>query len=266
MPPTDLTTTPVVGFRTLATILRRIEQNRLDTIGMTTAKADNKKLIDGFRVAFAENRRAASYLIAEALSDRGIPPCFRHDHRSRTDYTDEQKSDLLTFDLRWLRRWHPDHREEVRFGRSKAIFWGTEKAFFNEAEFASHRGTRSAWKIAKSLKLTEEQQLECFWLQSAPIAKRIAATLTIRDSVYGALQRSMQSIVRTVAYGDDDTKITTLRRFNLWIAVRYTSCSSPTKIAKKYTSLTGEPITPQVVSRQRSIINKTLQEMKSDKL
>ena len=260
----DPSTNPVAGFAPLAPLLARIEPDRLAKIASAISDTDTVKLIDAFRSAFTERRRAAAYLIAEALSERGIPPCFRHDHRSRTDYSDEQKSDLLTFDLRWLRRWYPEHQSIVTFSRSKGIFYGSDQTFFHEIEFASYRGTRSAWKIVKSLKTTDEQQLECFWLHSAPIAKRVAATLAIRDSVFSALKRGLQTVLRTKAYTADDASKTITRRHRIWIARQFTANGSPTKVAKKFTQLTEEPITIQVVARQLSIIDKVLKESKRE--
>jgi hypothetical protein len=225
------------------------------------AELDREGLIERFRDAFANGSRLAAFILAEELTKRGIPPCFRHHHLSSMDHSIHQRFDLLIYDLRWLRRAHHDHAAVIRFARCRKVFTGSDASFHDEATFMFHGGTRAPWKIVKSLRLTEDQQAECHWLRSAPVAKRLAGVQAMRERVFRALQADVARVRRTVSFSDADAKATLLRRHRLWLCRSYTT-GGPSKIAARYYQLTGEQVTGKVVSRQLQIVDDTLRKLR----
>jgi hypothetical protein len=250
------------GFCTLAAKLAAISPKALQAYSTDIAALDRGALIDLFRLEFGNGRRERSFLLAQALTNLGVPPCLRLHHLSATDFTVNEKFDLMTYDLQFLRREYPEHERQIRFKRCKGMFVGSEAVFHNASEFAFYRGDRPAWKIVKSLSLTEEQQLDCFWLQSAPIAKRRAAAQAMRNTVFEALQADLRTVRRTKSFTDEDAKTTLFRRHRLWLC-RGLTTGSTSAIAKKYTQLVGITITPQIVARQLQMVDETLRKSRS---
>ncbi|WP_211454442.1 hypothetical protein [Collimonas antrihumi] len=254
----------VAGFVPLAQILQAQSPEKLAAARARAATFDRAVLIDKFRAAFAGGKRVVAFVLADELSKRGLPPCFRHHHLSATTYSTNQEFDLMAFDLRWLRREYPDHVRAVKFKRCRALFVGSESGFHREAEFAFYGGVRAAWKLVKSFCLTEEQQLDCFWLRSAPIAKRLETAHAMRDKVFKALQGDLQATRRTKTFTDDDAKAALLRRHRLWVCRGHTT-GGPSEIAKKYKQLTGEEISRQIVSRQLCLVDEVLRKSRSNR-
>lgn len=259
-------TTPVTasasGFVSLANLLRPVSSEELDAARQRVAKLDRQTLLYRFSEAFMLHKRLAAFVMAEELTERGIPPCFRHDHLSRTNYIINQTFDLMVYDLRWLKRTYPEHRSVIRYKRCKRMFTGYDRDFHAEAEFAFYDGTRATWKIVKSLRLTEEQQLDCFWLHSAPIAKRVQTLKASRDRIFGILMEDMRSARLTKSFTKEDAKAALFRRHRLWLSRGYTN-NKPAAIAKRYAQLTGMDITPQIASRQLAIVDETLRKARS---
>lgn len=241
------------GFVPLAPLLRSVAPEKFHEARRRLAGYSRVELLDKFRSSFANGKRVAAFILAEELNTRGIPPCFRHHHLSSTAYTTSQTYDLLVNDVRWIRRRY-EHARVVKFRRCRALFVGSESSFHQEAQFSFYGGGRAAWKIVKSLSLTEEQQLDCYWLRSAPIAKRLDAAQAMRDRVFRLLQDDLQATRRTKSFNDDDAKATLLRRHRLWVCRGHTT-GGPVEIAKKFEQLTGQVISRQVVSRQLQLVD-----------
>jgi len=263
MTSTSPATASASGFVPLSRLLQTVSPEGLDAARQRVAELDRQTLLNKFSEAFMRHKRLAAFVMSEELTARGIPPCFRHSHLSATNYTINQKFDLLVFDLRWLRRMYLEHKRQIRYKRCKLMFTGRDREFHSEVEYAFYNGTRAAWKIVKTLRLTEKQQLDCFWLHSAPIAKRIQGVKDARDRIFGVLQDDLRAARRTKSFTEEDAKATLFRRHRLWLCRGYTN-GSPVAIMEKYAQLTGTAITPQIVSRQLVIVDEVLRKARSN--
>lgn len=246
------------GFQPLAMLLQSVSPAKLDAARLRVDELDQERLIDGYRAAFADGRRMAAFVLADELTKRGVPPCFRLDHRAPLPATLEQKFDLFLADVRWLRRWYPDHAKAVRYQRCKTMLSGTETPFHREAEYAFYQGKRPAWKLVASLSLDLRQQWDCALLRSAPIKRHDAATQSMCEQVFEALQEDLRTVRRTSAFTDDDANATLLRRHRLWLCSRMVSNRSPTEIAERFRQMTGEKISRQACQKQLEKIDEIL--------
>lgn len=247
----------LTGFEPLGQLLRSIDQERLIEARHRALKLPRSELINRCRAATAGRKRILAFVLNQAMTACGIPPAFRVSHLSSTGRDVNQAFDLLFADAEWLRNRHTEHADVVRYRRSRAIFVGSPSAMEREIEFAYFGGTRRFWKIVKSLRLTEQQQLECAVLRSAPIAKRVDAINAKRDHVFTVLSDDLARVRRTATFTDEEAKSTLFRRHWLWLSRAYTT-GGPAAIAKMYEMLTGDPIDRKVVARQLQIIDAAL--------
>jgi hypothetical protein len=248
------------GFQSLAPLLASYQPNKLAEARCRVAEFDRGELLARFGRDFENGKRIASFLLADELIVRSIPPCFWRSHLSiparELDVT--QRFDLMLYDLRWLRRWHPAQPQRIRYGRYRDLFSASEPAFHRAAEFVFYAGRRPLWKIVGSLSMTEAQQWECYLLRSAPINKRQAAIDDMRDRAYAAIQTGLASAGRTAQFTDGDAEIALVRRHALWLCSRMGDLKSPTQIAARYEQMTGRSITRQYVARQLELVHKAL--------
>lgn len=248
------------GFQSLVPLLASSQPDKLAAVRCRVAEFDRGELLDRFRRDFENGKRIASFLLADELIARSIPPCFWRSHLSiparELDVT--QRFDLMLYDLRWLRRWHPDHPHAIRYGRYRELFTASEPAFHRAAEFVFHAGRRPVWKIVGSLSMTEAQQWECYLLRSAPINKRQGGIEGMRDKVYTVIQADLAGAGRTAKFTDADARTTLARRHALWLCSRMDAPKSPTQIAARYEQMTGRSITRQIAARQLVMVRKAL--------
>lgn len=248
------------GFQSLASLLSSCQPEKLVAARRRVAEFDRSELLTRFHRAFADQRRAAAFLLADELVVRNIPPCFWRSHLSTParDLDVNRRFDLMIYDLLWLRRWYPEHPKTIRYGRYRDLFKAYEPAFHRAAEYVFYAGSRPVWKIVGSLSMTEAQQWECSLLRSALINKRQVATDAIRDKVYAAIQAGLANAGRTAQFTDADAEVTLARRHALWLCSRMGDLKSPTQIAARYEQITGEGITRQIASRQLAMVGDTL--------
>lgn len=252
------------GFVPLAPLLRAVSYEKLDSARRRIARLDLDDLIQRYRAAFVSKPATATasrvlwFLLSEELTRRHLAPWMRHHHlSSTTDYSINQRFDLMVADLRYIRSAFPAHARVVKHRRCKTLFSGTDSAFHSEAGYCFFGGARAAWKMVKSLNVTEEAQLGCMFLRSAPIAKRLDAVQASRDRVFHLLQSNLQAVRRTKTFTDDHAKAALLRRHRLWLCRAHTT-GGPVEIAKMYERLTSNPIDRKVVARQLQIVDETL--------
>jgi len=246
--------------RSLASVLQATPPERLDKSRRRMADLDRAGLLNKFSHAFASTKPLAplaTLILGDELTARGIPPCMRHLHLPSTELDLDQKFALLLADLRWLRRWYPDHAKVVRYRRIRLLLTGTETAFHREAEYLFWAGRRPAWKMVGSLSLDAHQQMDCAYLHSAPVKKRKADTQTIRERVFTALDDDMQAVRRTATFGDEEAQAALMRRFHLWLCWRMTD-GSPTETAMRYRQMTGQEISRQAAAKQLHKVGETL--------
>lgn len=254
----DATYTPI------ASLLRTARVKLQDEVIRRVRNLDRADLLNRYRTAYDDGKRLIAYFMANELIERRIPPCFWHELLALENASVNQRGDLVTADLAWLRRWHRDHAKAVRYQRGKAILTGTNAAFLRESEFAFYGGRRAAWQIVGSMSMTEHQQWSAAYLRSAPIKKQVLATAILSRRVRKALDDDLQTVRRTVTFGDADAGATRVRRYTIWLCSRMVKSASPTEIAARYTEMTGLPITRQVVSKQLEKVRAILKASNDD--
>jgi len=257
MTATDPVTPSESGFLPLAPMLLAIAPAKLASVRERVAGLDRDALINRFRRSFAAGQRVAALTIADELTKRGTPPAFWHGHLSAPECGINQKFDATVYDFRWLRRAHSDHVKQVRYARYRELFTFNETNFHRAAEYVFYQGKRPAWKIVASLSLGESQQFDLYRLRSAPIAKRCAATKSMRRMVFEVLQDEMRTVRRTKTFTSDDADASLLRRHDLWVCAQMTN-GSAAETAVRYFQLTGREITRDVAKRQLQIVDEIL--------
>lgn len=243
-------------FQALAPLLAVTPADTLAAIRLRLASLGREELIKRFRVAFAGAKRLIAFVFAEALIAEGIPPTFWHENQQWAAHSLNQRFDLFLFDVRWLRRWYPEHVRVVRYKRCRQLLSFAESAHHREAEYAFYAGRRPSWKLVASLSLNKRQQWDCAFLRSAPIANHHAATQAASCKVFSVLQEDLRSIRRSRAFSDADAQTSLLRRHALWVCSRM--ADGPAEIAIRYQQLTGDEITRQAVAKQLAKVDEVL--------
>jgi hypothetical protein len=251
--------TPALGFRPLTPLLQTISPETLNAAAARVAAFKRDEVIERFQQAFNTEKRLRAFIMADALIDRGIPPCFWHVELKSVECSISQKYDLMLFDLRWLRRWHREHMFHIRYKRYRDLLIFGEPNFHNAAEYAFYAGRRPAWKIVGSMSLTIQQQWDCAWLRSAPITKQAQAARKHQETVFQKLKIDLQKVRRSMSFTDEDALATLLRRHNLWVCSQMTK-GSASATAIRYTQLTGLKITRDITARQLQIVADSLKQ------
>lgn len=260
---TNCPVTPSVpGFRPLATLLANIAATTRQAARLRLVTPGRDVLVAKLRDAFMSGQRERAFLLAEELIARGVPPAFWHALCEHSDYTTNQKFDLLLYDLGYLRRWHADHAKSVRYVRCKTLLTGGEAAFHREAEFIFYQGKRPAWKAVSSLSLTPSLQWSCHWLRSAPVRKMHADTCARAGAVLLALESDLNTVRRTSTFTADDAATALQRRYALWLCARMTGGSS-SETAYRYQQMTGLNISRQAAAKQLEKVREVLRKNKA---
>jgi hypothetical protein len=242
------------GLTPLAQCIAEADAGRCNRVRDALPSYATGKLCAALRTAFWSGQRVSSFLLAEELAARGVPPSLREMELDRLQLSLNEKFDLFVYDARWIMRRYPEQVAVVRFEQSKRLF--KESTFHQAAQFAFYYGQRPPGKIAGGIGLTDEQQWECAWLRSKHITKQANAIALIRPSVRKRLKEPIYA-ARNKAFTDADAAASLLRRERIWLCSQMFG-DSPTKVAKRYEQMTGERITRNVVASQLGTIEKTL--------
>lgn len=248
------------AFARLPALLGPVAPSALERARQRLATTDRERLIGGFRKAFATGRRLLAHLIAEELVARGVPPCCWYQTLDWKDASLSQRYDLFVADLLWLRHWHRQHVQQVRYMRYRLLLTGFDTAFYREADYAFWEGRRPAWQLIKSLSLTVNQQWECAWLRSTPVQKKSASIDADSVRALDLLRADLGTVRRTAAYGEAEVEATLRRRHAIWRCWRIAGSASPTAIAALYEQLTGETISRQLVANHLVRIRSSLKQ------
>ena len=248
---------PKAGFVPLSELMEQTPLEQFWRLSEAANKAEREKLINAFQTAFSAKKRLAALTLADSLIRRGIPPIFWHSHLSITRHDINQKSDLIIFDLRWIRKAHPEHIGQVRYQRYRDIFTPNEAKFNKAAEYIFYGGNRDPWKITASLSLNDVQQFEMYRLKSTQVSKRQLATNAMRDEVFSKLKAHINGVQRKKTFTDEDARCTLFRRHRLWLCSRMTS-GKAFDICRRYEQLTGDIISLDIVRRQLTIVGEII--------
>ncbi|MBU9574069.1 hypothetical protein C6P74_25615 [Burkholderia multivorans] len=227
----------------LSSVLARQAPGQLDRARSIVRDYDRKKLATMYDRSLTTGQRAKAFLLAEALTAHGLPPCFRLDgSHGAARFADTQRFDLLAHDLQWIMATYPEHWRKAMGGYSGMLHGAS---WLSVAEhYWSTKNQRDTWLMVRQLALTVDQQWECAVLRSAPI-KRAAQGLAVRQmSVHKAIMDRLSEANRA-ARGRYPLAPAYERRFKIWVCGEMTG-GSPTKTARLYEFWTGSAITRSV--------------------
>jgi hypothetical protein len=242
------------GLIPLAQCIADADAERCRRIRAALPHRATGKLCTSLRTAFWSGQRVASFLLAEELTARGVPPSLREMELDRLHLGLNEKFDLFIYDAHWIMRRYPDQVTAVRFVQTERLF--KESTFHQAAQFTFYYGQRPPGKIAGGLALTAEQQWECSWLRSKRITKSADAIASARPSVRKKLRETIYA-ARNKAFSNDDAAASLLRRERLWLCSQMFG-DSPTEISRRYEQMTGERIARNVVAKQLQTITNAL--------
>ncbi|NIE64030.1 hypothetical protein [Burkholderia sp. Ax-1719] len=234
-------------FAPLSTLLGAIDCTTLNQIRSNVAVMPRERLLLDFRAAFDSRQRRRAFLLSEALTAHGIPPCFRRDERFRPGELDEkQRFDMSAYDLQWLAARYPRHAEQVRGGYAH-LLCADDWRWLARAEYywsTLHQG--ETWKTVKQLALTVDQQWECNVLRSQSIRLAAQGLARRRVSIRKAIMAHLPEATRRRHEGD--ARLTLERRYRVWLCSEMTG-KSPTKTAHLYGLWTGNEIARSIADR-----------------
>lgn len=209
--------------------------------------------------AFNTGDRVGTYLASWEFTRRGVAPVFRDLKFNWNKMGSTQMRDVMAYDLDWLRRRYPELAETVRTAKSRSslrrladVFSSSKRlrVFLRGVAVSLTGNYAKPWKLCSDLRLTDIQQTECCALRRSEISKKIKAA---RERL-PAMRETIEAMENGGRCGrsDEERRQTVQRRVDLWFCGELAGRDRPTAIAKLYTSMTGNPITKEVVSNQLS--------------
>lgn len=219
----------------------------------------------------ADGNRVAAYVLAEELTRREVPPCFRLHHIRSRALTLNQESDLLAHDLQWIVHRYPGQVKEVDWVKWRAVFTATNTgAFLSACEFLHYFGNRSMGEIARGLRLDDDQQWDCMVLRSDHINRIARKTDEMRAGVMEAL-KAFGGDYTSSAYTEDDARQTLLRRHRLWQCSRMSRKGkgrkvSPAKTAMRYEQMTGDAMPRNLAAKHLTKIETAIKKYQPEQL
>jgi len=239
------------GFTPLAGLLSDMGAHMQSEFKARAYCLDHRELVRVFQKAVTAGQRAFAFLLAEEMTARGIPPCFRYSPiHSPADATINQEFDYLAHDAQWIVSQYPGQLNLVRYEQSRGLFKAT--TFHKTAQFIYYYGQRPPGKIVGGLQLSDAQQWECYWLRSRHIVKQAQAIEQVRPRVVSAITERVHAACNR-SFTTEQAAISIRRREALWVCSRMFG-TSPTKVAQRYEQMTGERIGRNIVAKQLQAI------------
>jgi hypothetical protein len=219
----------------------RVETASLAVLNKTLTESVNRsyyrarELIDPAVVASAKGARILSWLISCELTRRGVPPCFRVLPEGDKMGVNG-RYDLTLWDANWIATRYPNHR--ALKSRQQNLF--KPDRFHGAVQFLFWGGKRPPWAISRVLGLTPEQQWECHYLQTGPVATKrrlIHAMQPGTESWMTEVEELKRQRGRSTL-----AKAATLRRLQqIWLCGSMASWA-PQRTADLYEMQTGQQI------------------------
>jgi hypothetical protein len=198
-------------------------------------------LLRMYREALTVGKRLAAFMLADALTARRMPPCFRSvGHLSVVDGM--QSFDLLAHDLQWIRAMYPEHHHKAKGGHAGMLHGDSWVATTEHYRATKNRG--DTWLIVRQLALTDDQQWECVILRSAPVKRAAHGLDTRKEKVERTIENRRLEANRTHR-GHYPLEHAYERRFKVWVCGEMAG-HSQTKAARLYGMWTGSEITRSV--------------------
>lgn len=183
--------------------------------------------------------------VSSELTARGIAPCFRGinlDDRWLKVHWSGVEPILMLVDLQWIVAAYPDHVPEWK--RAEQIF--DPRRFRTAAAYLHWDGQRTSGQIAKALALTEQQQLECVWIQCLHVQRW-------RERLFKRLPIAKARITSDIRDKDKrqvkEQDATIMLRCDLWLCAEMAKWK-PQLTANLYAMLSGQTLSRQAVANQ----------------
>lgn len=204
---------------------------------------DNEKLCQLANVSIRQKKRVAAFLANEALTLRGVPPCFRKLPEPSGDAL--QLADLLAIDLDWFGVRYPEQKTLMR--RWKNVTSKKIESRWATIRFICTWQFRDMWKYVKLLAMTEYQEWECHYLHRGKMDSAQDAIKRSREDVAGKLRQ--QRYKRKLKLLTNEELADFDRWLEVWACANMGAWKSPTRVAWLYTAKTGNPLSRQMAAK-----------------
>lgn len=204
---------------------------------------DTEKLCQLAFVSIRQKKRVVAFLVNEALTLRGVPPCFRKLPEPSDDVL--QVADLLAIDLDWLGVHHPEHK--ALMGRWENVTSKKITSRWATIRFICNWQSRDMSKYVKWLALSEAQEWECHYLQREKIRRGRDLIESKREDVAGKLRQ--RRYARGLRLLTDEELEDFKRWLEVWACANMGAWKSPTRVAWFYTMKTGKPLSRQMAAK-----------------
>lgn len=199
------------------------------------------RLAREYESAFLAGKRVRAFMHAEALAERGVPPCFRIVRQVWADtLTPTQRHDLVLHDLQWISAAYPEHKGK---GGYAEMLSGKGHRWLRVAEYYLNLKSQSGevWMIVRQLQLDEGKQWECLALRTMDV-KRAAVGLRRRQETLKKALRAYR-LKKSTGLKSLAPQPAHERRLRVWVCAQMTkdgpkdgrpSKVSPTRAARLY--------------------------------
>lgn len=228
---------------TVIDLLLARDTDLLDQVRKKLQGLDTEKLRQLAYVNMRQKKRVAAFLANEALTLRGVPPCFRKLPEPSDDAL--QVADLIAIDLDWLGVQHPEHK--TRMGRWLNVTSKKITSRWATIRFICDWQSRDMWKYVKGLALSEAQEWECHYLQREKIRRVRDLIESNREDVAGKLRQCRYA--RGLKLLTDKELEDFERWLEVWVCANMGAWKSPTRVAWFYTMKTGKPLSKQMAAK-----------------
>jgi hypothetical protein len=242
---TSGTRSPVKGLREL---VEGADSAKLKKARRYLAGRETQTLVGEFQKRFRLQRLNA-WLIADVLSDRGVPPVFWYDQRSDNLLTETQQFDALTYDLRYLQGRFHLYPWPIRVREFQLTLAGSSESKLHRTAEWIWNGNKPMYFTVGRLAIPLEVQGGCVILAKAEVKSGRAGIREKRDAVYKALSEDIRKAPLSEQYDRDARQASVHRRMIIWWIAEMTGWKSASEVAALFQQVTGEVLSRQVVTK-----------------
>jgi hypothetical protein len=145
------------------------DPTRIEELELALGRASSEHLKSKLYGYIEEWDETRALIIGYELTKRGIPPCFRGANLNDGQLFGQESGQIFAMlDLQWVAMKYPSHKPHWR--RAKGIW--VDCKYTDTAHFLLWGGRRAPGQVAVALNLTDQQQLECTWVQFTTVSRR----------------------------------------------------------------------------------------------
>ena len=215
----------------------------IERLELALSRASSENLKSQLYTYIEDWNETRALIVGYELSRRGIPPCFRGVNMNDGELFGHESGQIFAMlDLQWVATQYPRH--EPHWKRAKGI-WVNQK-YTATARYLLWSGRRSPGQVAVALNLTDQQQLECTWIQFSTVARWRSRLI---QRIPFARERIAESVRMKDRRSVEEQDATIKRRVDLWICAELGDWK-PQRTADLYEMKTGEVLQRNLVAKQ----------------